>query len=161
MKFNLKEIKSDISSKKNIYILGAIGILLLLFSSMGTKENKEVLTEDLPVDYCRELEEKLEDILPKITNVGKTDVMITAKNYGRVTLAKDSGNSGEQTVILSQKGGGQETQIVSEAYPEIQGIIIVAEGGANVKVKESLTEAVMALLNVDAHKIKVFERTIN
>ena len=109
-------------------------------------------------DYCKELESKLESILPKIVNVGNVDVMITAKNFGELILAEDGGADGNETIILSQKGGGEDIKVIEEMYPEIQGVIIVAQGGNKSSVKSDLTEAVTALLGVDAHKIKVFER---
>lgn len=149
----------DISHKWLIYILGAIGVLLVLMSSLPKKEAVESI-EIAPVDYCSAIEARLERMLPQIASVGKVSVMVTAKNYGEIKLAKDEGDRGDETVILSQKGGGEDTKIIEETYPEIQGVIIAADGGGNAKVKEMLTEAVMALLGVEAHKIKIFERTV-
>ena len=86
------------------------------------------------------------------------DVMITAKNYGEIVLAESGVSDEKKTIILNQKGGGEDTKVIEEMYPEIQGVIIVAQGGKNDKVKSDLTEAVTALLGVQPHKIKVFER---
>lgn len=156
---DIKKILGDISRKNLIYILGAIGILLMLIPSVtGNNKTETVCEED--IDYCGMLEEKLEKILPEISSVGSVRVMITAKNYGEVKLAKDKTGENEQTVVLNQKGGGEDAKIIEEKYPQIQGVIIVAEGGGKSKVKGELTEAVAALLGVEAHKIKVFERKI-
>ncbi len=157
MKNNIKRFIGDIPKKRLIYILGATGILLLLLPSFfPDKEAAEPAENE--EDYCALIEERLEAILPKIAGVGKAEVMVTAKNYGQKSLAKDGDGSGEKTVILSQKGGGEETEVIEEFYPEIQGVIVAADGGKSSTVKEEITEAVSALLGVETHKIKVFER---
>ena len=159
MQTKIKEILSNISKQTLIYILGGAGILLVLLSSLGGNSNNETdVTEPVKPDYCTHLEVKLESILPEIVSVGKVRVMITAKNYGSVSLAKDISGEKEQTVVLNKKGGGEDARVIEEAYPAIQGVIIVADGGRSDKVKSDLTEAVVALLGIDAHKIKVFER---
>ena len=157
MSFDFKEILSNISKKNLIYIIGAVGIALIFISSILPESKEMTVTEEKP-DYCGMIEEKLENILPKIASVGKVDVMITAKNYGKVTLAKDKTGDSENTVVLNKKGGGEDGVITEELYPQVQGVIIVAEGGRSDRVKSDLTQAVSALLGVEAHKIKVFER---
>jgi stage III sporulation protein AG len=157
MKINIKKLTGDIPKKKLIYILGAIGVLLILLPSFFDKEEKsEPETEQS--DYCAVLEDRLEEILPKIEGVGNADVMVTAKNYGEKRLAKDEDGSTKKTVVLNQKGGGEEPEVLEEFYPEIQGVIIAADGGKSSKIKEEITEAVSALLGVETYKIKVFER---
>lgn len=157
MKIDIKKFIGDIPKKSLIYILGALGVLLLLIPSFWQKDEKSETVEP-EADYCELLEQRLEEILPEIAGVGKVEVMVTAKNYGQLRLAKDEDGSAKKTVILNQKGGGEEPQILEEFYPEIQGIIIAADGGKSSKVKEEITEAVSALLGVNAYKIKVFER---
>lgn len=157
MKINIKRFIGDIPKKKLIYILGAAGILLLLMPSFFPSGEKAEVVES-EEDYCILLEERLEKILPEIEGVGRAKVMVTAKNYGQKSLAKDEDTGGERTVILTQKGGGEQTEVIEEFYPEIQGVIVAADGGGSSAVKEEITEAVSALLGVEAHKIKVFER---
>lgn len=156
---DLKKLLGNISKKNLVYILGILGMILIFLSS-AFPEKAEPDIPQTELDYCAAMEEKLEKILPKIASVGKVDVMITAKNYGRVTLAKDKTHEKEQTVVLNKKGGGEDAMVIEETYPSILGVIIAAEGGSNDKVKSELTEAVSALLGVDAHRIKIFERKI-
>lgn len=160
MNIDLKEKFGKILNKKTIYILGIIGIILLLLPNFTGNpqpiENNEATEED----YCVVIEAKLEKILSEISGVGKVKVMITAKNHGEISLAKDSDIKGDKTIVLSMKGGGEDIKVIKESYPEIQGVIVVAEGGRNAKVKSDITEAVSALLGVETHKIKIFERKI-
>ncbi len=161
MKIDIKQFIDDKHAKKLIYILGVLGIVILVFASSGSDEIKKEEVVLKEYDYCEKLEERLEEILPSISGVGNVDVMITAKNYGRLLLAEDENALNRQTVILNQKGGGEDTKIIEEKLPEIQGVIIAADGGKSDKVKKELTDAVTALLGVEAHKIKVFERKGN
>lgn len=161
LKIDIYKFLRDISVKKIIYIAGAVGLLMIFLSSRLDTEKQVVSVVEDDFDYCSILEERLEEILPEISGVGNVSVMVTAKNYGKITLAKDTSESGEETLILNQKGGGEDAKIIEESYPSIEGVIIVAEGGGNSKVKESLSNAVEALLGVEAHKIKVYERAIN
>lgn len=162
MKINFKQLIDDKRTLKIIYILGVVGIVMLLFSPGASDENLKKAEADLKEnDYCEKLEERLEEILPSIAGVGNVDVMITAKNYGKLLLAEDENSQNRQTVILNQKGGGEDTKIVEEKLPEIQGVIIAADGGKSDKVKKDVTDAVTALLGVETHKIKVFERNDN
>lgn len=159
MTIDFKQLIRNIPKKNFIYILGVIGILLILISSVPQNNDEQSIIKE-EFDYCSKIEDRLEKILPDIVSVGKVSVMVTAKNYGRITLAKDRSDNGEQTVILNQKGGGENGLILEEAYPAIQGVIIVAEGGRSDRVKSELTQAVSALLGVEAHRIKIFERKI-
>lgn len=159
MKIDFKKVIEDNRKKALIYILGAIGILILFFSSMtGKSTENEIQVSYEDGDYCEKLEERLEEILPKIQGVGNVNVMITARNYGKIKLAQNENDKTRQTVVLNQKGGGEDAKIVEESLPEIQGVIIAADGGKSDKVKKELTEAVNALLGIEAHKIKIFER---
>lgn len=159
MKIDLKKLIGDNRKKALIYILGAVGILILFVTSIN--DNETEVSETITVnnhDYCKELETRLEEILPAISGVGNVDVMITAKNYGQLRLAENENDTNKQTVILNQKGGGEDAKIIEERLPEIQGVIIAADGGKSDRVKKELTEAVTALLGVEAHRIKIFER---
>ncbi|MCD8048823.1 MAG: hypothetical protein LUG52_04345 [Clostridia bacterium] len=157
MKFDIKQIVRDIPKKTIIYILGAVGVLLLVLPSFLESEEEETVIEE-DEDYCAALEARLEELLPRIAGVGEVDVMVTAKNYGEVRLAEDEDDGKKSVVIMNEKGGGEKVEVIEEYYPEIQGVVVAAEGGKSSSIKESVTEAVSALLGIEAHKIKVFER---
>lgn len=153
---NVKKFISDIPKKSIIYILGIAGILLLALPSMLPEKEEVVETEE--EDYCKVMEQRLEEVLPDISGVGRVSVMVTAVNYGRIDVAEDESDGGSKAVKLGEKGGGEKLEVIERSYPEIQGVIIAAEGGGQSAIRESITEAVSALLGVETHKIKVFER---
>lgn len=139
------------------------------------KEN--IKTEETAADteYVRGLEQKLENILSQMEGVGKVEVMITVSDMGESVIEKDSENTSTVTSETDSAGGnrtvtenslkeqtiyvetGEETYpyVQKEKLPTIEGVVVVAEGGGNSVVVSDISEAVKALLPVEAHRIKV------
>lgn len=124
------------------------------------------------------LERKLVSALGKVQGVGKVEVMLTRKSSGQKIVEKDKpvsdkttdekdnegGNRvtkestlGEETVYAQDGSGAKDPYVIEELEPEIVGVVVVAEGGDNPVVVQNITEAVMALFGVEAHKIKVMK----
>ena len=135
---------------------------------------------DFGQEYEKLLEKRVESTLECVEGVGKVKVMITLKSSGEKVIEKDSQSeenhvteedskggsrsSDDQSVnhtsVYEQKSDGTQTPYVSkEMTPEIEGMVIAADGGDNPVVVKNLTEAVQALFGVDAHKIKIMKRT--
>lgn len=130
-------------------------------------------------EYEAYLEEKTADILKQVDGVGDVTVMITLKSGGQKIIEKDqSGSSqtteeedsegGKRTVeestsdktsIYEQDSDGSSAPYVSkELSPEIEGVVVIADGGGNAVTAQNITEAVQALFGVEAHKIKIMKR---
>ena len=122
-----------------------------------------------------QIEERLELALSNIEGVGKVRVMITYKDNGTQVVEKD-GNSRSsstteedssggtrkatesernETTVYNSTGGDGEPFIAKELTPAIEGILVVAEGGDKTSVKQNISNAVLALFPVEAHKIVV------
>lgn len=126
------------------------------------------------LSYESMLEEKLEETLSLVEGVGKVKVMITLENskeivtkddtYIESSITTEESTSGDKREILSEK---QETStvkinedeplILKEISPKVSGVIIVAQGGGNIEVKNNLINATKALLNLEIHKIEVLK----
>ena len=130
-------------------------------------------------EYESYLEERTADILKQVDGVGDVTVMITLKSGGQKIIEKDqSGSSqtteeednegGKRTVeestsdktsIYEQDSDGSSAPYVSkELSPEIEGVVVIADGGGNAVTAQNITEAVQALFGVEAHKIKIMKR---
>lgn len=61
--------------------------------------------------------------------------------------------------ILSQMRGIGEVHVMITYQEEtqVEGVVVVAEGGGNGVIVQKITEVVRALFDVDSHKIKVIE----
>lgn len=170
-------------NKKNYYnilIILFTGILLLYFSKSFDLPQKKVeeTTEDVITfkenSYETSLEKRLKSTLSKIEGVGNVDVLITLEN-GKEIITKDDSFSessktqeqatnGDKRDIINNKKelstvkiAGDVPLILKEISPKILGVLIVAEGGGNIEIKNNLINATKALLGVEIHKIEVLK----
>ena len=68
-------------------------------------------------------------------------------------------STSDKTSIYEQDSDGSSTPYVSkELSPEIEGVVVIADGGGNAVTAQNITEAVQALFGVEAHKIKIMKR---
>lgn len=170
---NIMKQINKIFMNKNIavilYALIAAGIVFMLFphssgDTAALKENNENREE--AVDNSPEaVERRLEQVLGMAEGTGKVRVMITYKNNGNIVVAEnktDEESSEENSKRISSRSDvvfNNENMpvILSENTPEIEGVVIVAEGGGNIQVKDGLIRAAQALLGVEPHKIEVLK----
>ncbi len=125
-------------------------------------------------DYEETLETRLAQILEGMDGVGNVQVMITFQDQGESVVEKDltmrqdagtgssgagSSNSGSressESTVFSQSDGDETPFVNKEILPKIDGVLVVAEGGADAGVRKNIYEAVEALFGLDAHKIKI------
>ena len=62
--------------------------------------------------------------------------------------------TGDSTVYRTD-GTASEPYVVKTLSPEIEGVLVVAEGAGSGSVNKTVTEIVQALFGVEAHKVKV------
>ena len=180
----MQKIKEKKLKRSDWMILVLAGILILIIAlPTDTKEKKQaeeakenISKENNTMEASKdEIERKLEDILEKIDGAGDVKVMITYQDSGTQGVEKDK-NTSENSLEESDSTGGvrstkeqqlQESTVYEEAdagntpfvskelLPKVEGILIVASGGDNQKVKQNISEAVLALFQVEAHRIKI------
>lgn len=180
----MQKIKEKKLKRSDWLILVLAGILILIIAlPTDTKEQKQaeeakenISKENNTMEASKdEIEQKLEDILEKIDGAGEVKVMITYQDSGTQVVEKDK-NTSANSVEESDSTGGvrstkeqqlQESTVYEEAdagntpfvskelLPKVEGILIVASGGDNQKVKQNISEAVLALFQVEAHRIKI------
>ena len=138
------------------------------------KEENSANAKETTKDYKEELEEELADMLENMEGVGRVKVMITLKDAGESVVEKDSSDTSNKTEETDREGGNRseislqsqkETVyagktdnmpfVAKELNPQVEGVLILAEGADNTVVKQNISDAVLALFHVDAHKIKV------
>ena len=128
------------------------------------------------------LEERLKCVLELVRDVGRAEVMITVKASGEeivlvekdytASTSKEADSQGgsrdtkeetmSETVIYKKNSDGSTVPyIVKEKMPEIEGVVVIAEGGGNLLTANNIIDAVMALFDVPVHKIKVLEMKLS
>ena len=107
---------------------------MIAFPTSG-KNSKTVLTENTfqgtdSSETGTDLELKLQALLEDVEGVGKVKVILMT---------------------------GKEPGIYGSASSEVTGVLIAAEGADNPVTVQNIQEAVMALFQVEAHKIKIMK----
>lgn len=124
-----KKISQTVSQKKtgSKDTMAGSGIYENLYGNSNA--DAQVLTEKAV------LEQQLEQLLQQVEGIGQVKVMLMLENSADTMTSFSSQNPSVS----------------------IQGVLIAAQGGDNSVVVRNIQEAVMALFQVEAHKIKVMK----
>lgn len=121
------------------------------------------------------MEKRLKQVLGQMEGVGETEVMITLSDSGETIVEKDQkeqenrieeSDAGggtrttteqetEETTVYVENGSEKQPYVTKEVLPKVEGVLVVAEGGDDPRVISDISDTVMALFRVEAHKIKV------
>jgi len=180
---NIKSLSELLSGKSQktkmiiLLVLGALGLVLvafpLLFNSDSidsTTKTEKQQQQDAQV-YKEDLEQRLTDILTNVDGVGQVKVMVTLDGENSKSIAYNETTSGssstdntsrssEQTTVskdavLVKEGTETSPYTLEDKYPQVLGVVVVADGAQNVYVKSYITNAVKTALNISAHKVVV------
>ena len=126
--------------------------------------------------YVENQEERLKSILEQMDGVGKIQVMIRAKASKEYVVEKDlttntntvhetdaqggtrqsNEMSKSESALYTKDGSGNDVPwVIKELEPEIEGVVVAAEGGGNENIASEITQAVQVLFDIPIHKIKV------
>lgn len=151
----------------------AIFILFLSVSSDDKKvssTNKSAISYEYKttMEYCSELESKLESVLSQIKGAGQVRVMLSVDGSPEFVYAIDSDtkvsntNNGSTTTsstspIIVQTNGNSSPLILTENLPIVKGVIVVSSGASDIGIKLDILQAVSTLLDISTEKISVLK----
>ena len=69
--------------------------------------------------------------------------------------ARSPDESLDMETVFSGEDGNGEPYLVSESYPEVVGVVVLAEGSGTGSVDYDILNAVQVLFDIPAHKIKI------
>lgn len=148
--------------KENLGVLLLVGLLLLVIALPTRQENENTITEEntqetdqglQEQDWQTKMEERLVEVLEQVQGVGKVEVFLTCEGTQEKVVEKDE----TETVYERDSRGNQTPYVSAEIYPQVTGVLVVAQGGDNPVVIQNIQEAVQVLFQVEAHKIKVMK----
>lgn len=122
---------------------------------------------------------RLESMLSQVAGAGTVDVTVklegssvleyatsgsvnrrvteeTDQDGGRRMITED--NMDDQVVVVGNGGGQQEAVIEREVAPRVTGVLVVAEGARDPRVRMELFRATRAALGVEPHLIEIMPR---
>jgi len=127
------------------------------------------------------LARQMEEILSQIAGAGDVRVMLTfgssssiyAQNIQTSLSAtiEEDGEGGTRSidvesathtyVMMRQPDGSERPLRIQEILPQVEGVIVVAEGAGDVAVRDALVRATHTLLGIGSHRVQVFQMAIN
>ncbi|HMM05871.1 MAG TPA: hypothetical protein PKD52_04280 [Clostridiales bacterium] len=164
-------VKKD---KKKLLILGILAIVaaVLMIIGDGVAEGKkstaatnESAASPQGDDYFAATEAELAEALSKIEGVGAVQVLIKwdgdisekyAYNEERTEKTDNDGvteKSSKNELVLIDGNAAPVTE--EKIYPEITGVLVVAEGAGNENIRRALLTAVSAYLSVGTNRIEI------
>ncbi|MDR3552707.1 MAG: hypothetical protein P4L75_06235 [Clostridia bacterium] len=181
---DFKKIPEKLLSPKGtklLLIAGITGIALIFLSqviSHGTKQQTTTVSSSSPslADYTGGLEKKVKNLITAIDGVGKAEVLITFESSEKNVYQQQekqtadtteqtqkdgekqtaqSSDEEDSTVIISSADGGQQALLETQLTPQVEGVVVVCEGGGNPVVQENVTEAVSTALGVSSNHVYV------
>ena len=176
LKSKIKELFAKIKKVKHhqVYLAVIVGViacmLYLSFSGIfGTKAQTNVSTQDdknelnfsSSMEYVSYLENKLESVITNVKGVGKASIFISLEKgfeYIYVTEEETSTTSNGTTVnkvnVVMLNG---QPILKEEIYPKIKGIVVVAQGAGDVKIKMNILSLIQTVIDVENSKINILE----
>ncbi len=127
----------------------------------------------------KKLQESLEEVLSHVQGVSNPSVFINFNSGTQKVFASDFEENLKETQEQDNEGGVRDTTelnkraeivikrgsqgeeiplIIEEIYPQIQGVLVVAEGVENPNRKSQILDAVKAVLDLPPHRVVVLPR---
>jgi stage III sporulation protein AG len=165
-------------------LLGMIGVgLLLMIGSDASRNNRrndtgsvsrggtDGVQPTVSKTASSEMERELARTLSQITGAGEVRVEISLKSANRKIWERQTRvnkrvnqrqsemdteeSSSDELVFAKERDGSDNPVLKEELAPEIQGVLVVASGACDSGVKAVLTETVMTVLSLPAHRVMV------
>lgn len=154
---------------KELIIAAVVGLILCagyfaFFKSPAADKTQQNSSEEYSSseEYTQSLENKLKNVISKISGVGEANVIITLESgftyeYATDTETKTITSGGTETTLTTQTVilvNGQPV-VVKQIYPVVKGVVIVAKGAENFAVKMKIISACETVLKTPSEKITV------
>lgn len=178
-----KENMKDYISKLGTFLIVGIALVVAYntfvnndiddaYINNNLKTEQSISNSELLEDYSSILERRLANILTNIKGVGKVAVMVTVEETYEKVPAKNTIKSSEITKESDSEGGVREViredhneqvvvnnnqlALIKQLKPTIKGVIVVAQGVDDIRVKEKLYTAVKTVLGISGNKVEIY-----
>lgn len=126
-------------------------------------------------EYAAYLEQRLTQVLAQVAGVGQVRVMITLSSSRELVVEREQPITRSATneadsqggtrvinqvetgdsVVYSSNGSSSDPYVVKILPPQIEGVLVVAEGAGDINTNRTIVIIVQALFDVESHKISV------
>jgi stage III sporulation protein AG len=176
----VEKIKAEaaraVKNPKILMAVGLIGIFLIGFSSLFSKDEKkegelQPSTIFSSVDYADSLENSLKKSIGDMIGSNRVSVLVTLdsgveyiyadeikeNNENEVDSDKtqQKGSNEKSYVLFRDSSGNERPLTVTEIMPRIKGVVVVCAGGESDPVKSAVTAAVTTALDISETRVCV------
>ncbi len=152
----LKHYFEQLKGKWVLVLLGVLGLVLLVYGSGGSKENRTETQPDSQAYfqaaevYRLQLESDIAALCESVGGVSEVKVLVTLEAGNVNVYAADGGEdyviSGGQGILLSRK------------MPPVGGVAVVCRGGGDIGVRAELTALIAAALHIGTNRVYISGR---
>lgn len=147
------------NKKLRLLIIIALVVVVVVILLCGFVKSDETTAEtDEVIVYVDRLESRLSELLSEVEGAGKVKVAISVASGRELVLAMKKNETVTDGVTKKEETPitvNGKTVTVKELYPEITGVLIVAEGAKNLSVLTKIQQAASSLLNIDINRIEI------
>lgn len=167
-------LKQIISDKKKRVLLVFVFIVVFTFCCIPILSNKSKTTKDVEQtesvsvsSYSENLENKLETMLSKVSEINSVSVMVLVESTPKIeylteteeTISPNQNGSAstKSTTVVFEKNGSVSTPVVvTTLMPKVTGVLIVVNQ-VSASTKHSIINSVSVVLNIDAASISILQ----
>ncbi len=157
----LAVIAIPVEEKKESAVSNTDALKEKTFGAAPGSTSAAIPAESESATYESRMEDRLEELLAQVEGVGRVRVMLTLEGTGEKRVEKDKEisqeSSREETVYAEYGSSERMPYVTSETNPRVDGILVIAEGGGNSRIKAEIIEAAEALFGIEPHKIKIMK----
>ena len=160
-------LKIQIKNKK-FQIIFAVVVLFVVIVAYFSYVNVKDKDKQVTLSDGKELTTQIQDVIGKIKGVGDVKVLIVYDGGEQIEIAHKTDkrtdrveDDGRVTETIEETTtpiftNGNEPLIIGTKRAKIDGIVVVAQGGDNPKVRVDIMQALSTLLKIEFNCIKVF-----
>lgn len=153
-------------------LVALIGVGLLMVQTpkrqIETSFQGEITAPDRS-DFAAEaryLEQRLSELLSAVMGIRRADVFVTLERGTRLTIAEESTYEQRNDIetrrttapALVRSGQSESPIILEEIWPQIRGVLVVADGAEDPQVRFQIAHAVQTVLQIEMYRIEVLPR---
>ena len=155
-----------LSGKKKgilLAVLGIIGILLVIFGTIGEKKkensavDKSAVKNSATMEYIEEIENKIGNITKQITGSDDVRVIVSiASGTEYVYVSNEEvgeNHSAKEYITVRTENGSNELILLKEICPKVTGISVACRGGDNPEIQAKLIRVISTALGVTSNRI--------
>lgn len=163
----LKKLK--IKNIKTIIVCVLFVVILIIFASSfqtkkSTKTTNTTQSSLSALEYCKEQENRLEYVLKSVKGISNVKVFVMVSESPEIVYLENQTTSGDlskntttSSAVFVKNGTITQPVVKIEKLPKIIGVLVIAKGAGDLKMKTTLTNIISSVLGTNISNVEVLE----